>query len=165
MPAAASETVAVERAIGRVLRQSVRAERDQPPFDRVTMDGIAIAYDDFDRGTRQFAVQATQAAGDPARTLESSKAIEIMTGAALPDGADCIVPVERISLTDSVATIEADYSAERHQFVHARGSDYVKDAELLTPGVHVSPMDIAVITSCGLTEVTISDSMLPSARP
>lgn len=156
MPACDVESVAVEQATGRVLRQSVKAERDQPPFDRVMMDGIAISYDEFDNGTRKFPIQAMQAAGDSALPLQTGKAIEIMTGASLPDGADCIVPVERITETDGFAEIEADYTAEQRQFIHARGSDHTKDTELLTPGTRVSPMDIAVITSCGLSNVDVS---------
>ncbi len=156
MPACDVESVAVEQATGRVLRQSVKAERDQPPFDRVMMDGIAISFNEFDNGTRKFQIQAMQAAGDSALTLQTGKVIEIMTGASLPDGADCIVPVERIIETDGFAEIEADYTAEQRQFIHARGSDHTKDTELLTPGTRVSPMDIAVITSCGLDNVDVS---------
>ncbi len=158
MPAARTDTVSVARATGRVLRQSVSAERDQPPFDRVTMDGIAIAHAEFAGGARRFPIQALQAAGDPVLKLERSKCIEIMTGAALPVGADCIVPVERITVVNAVAEIEADYVAEARQFIHARGSDHVKGTELLTPGTRISPMDIAVITSAGLTEVDVSKS-------
>ena len=72
------------RLAGRVLRQTVLAERDQPPFDRVTMDGIAIAFADFEKGTGEFPMQAMQAAGDAALTLDAGNCIEIMTGASLP---------------------------------------------------------------------------------
>lgn len=156
MPVAKTETVALEKACGRVLRQAVVAERDQPPFDRVTMDGIAIAFLEFNAGKREFALQAMQAAGDPALTLEAGKCIEIMTGASLPAGADCIVPVERISVQDGMATIERDYVATPQQFVHARGSDHTQGTELLSPGARISPMDIAIIASCGLPEVAVS---------
>jgi molybdopterin molybdotransferase len=139
-----------------VLQQTVVAERDQPPFDRVTMDGIACAYADFAGGARKFPIQAMQAAGDPALILETGHCIEIMTGASLPAGADCIVPVERINVVDGVAEIEADYTASQHQFVHPRGSDHAKGAQLLTPGMRISPMDIAIIASCGLTEIVVS---------
>jgi molybdopterin molybdotransferase len=156
MPAAAIETVQLENATGRVLQQTVVAERDQPPFDRVTMDGIAFAYADFDDAARKFPIQAMQAAGDPALTLETGHCIEIMTGASLPPGADCIVPVERISVVDGVAEIEAAHTAIQHQFVHPRGSDHAKGAQLLTPGTRISPMDIAIIASCGLTGIAVS---------
>jgi molybdopterin molybdotransferase len=156
------ETVATVDAAGRALRQRVAAERDQPPFDRVTMDGIAIAWADFADGRRRFPVQALQAAGDPALQLKPGRCIEIMTGAALPEGADCIVPVERITVTNGVAEIEPDYAARERQFIHGRGSDHVKDAELLAPGTRISPMDVAVIASCGLTGVAVSE--VPAIR-
>lgn len=151
-----SETVELKNATGRVLAQSAVAERDQPPFDRVTMDGIAIAYAEFANGMRSFKVQSMQAAGDPAQKLESGNAIEIMTGASLPEGADCIVPVERIMVNDLGAHVEANYQASEQQFIHARGSDHAKGAELLRPGTRVSPMDVAIIASCGLAEVSVA---------
>jgi len=157
MPALDSEQIPTTSAVGRVLRQSVVAERDQPPFDRVMMDGIAIAFGDYSTGTRTFPVQATQAAGDAQLSLEPGGCIEIMTGAALPDGADCIVPVERISVADGTATLEDNYDAKQRQFIHARGSDHPKGAELLSAGKRISPMDIAVIHSCGLADITASN--------
>src|SRR5690606_16803194 len=94
-----TETVPLARATGRVLRQAVSAERDQPPFDRVTMDGIAIAYDAFARGERRFTIAARQHAGEPPRVLDDpAQCIEVMTGAVLPAHADCVVPVERIAV-------------------------------------------------------------------
>ena len=151
-----SETVEFEEATGRVLAQSVHAERDQPPFDRVMMDGIAIAYAEFAEGKRSFPIQSTQAAGDPAHTLEPGNTIEIMTGASLPEGADCIIPVERIIVNELGAHIEANYAASANQFIHARGSDHEQGTELLQPGTRITPMDIAIIASCGLAKVTVT---------
>jgi molybdopterin molybdotransferase len=162
MPACAAETVPAGAAVDRILRQAVVAERDQPPFDRVMMDGIAIRYADFEGGLRRFPIQASQAAGDLPLALEPGNAIEIMTGASLPEGADCIVPVERISVTAGAAELEPGYPATERQFVHARGSDHGRGAELLAPGARISPMDIAVIASAGLTEVEVSEQ--PSVR-
>ena len=158
MPEFGSESVATDSSTARTLRQIIVAERDQPPFDRVTMDGIALCHSDFASGMRTFPIQATQAAGDKQLTLEAGKCIEIMTGASLPEGADCIVPVERISVTDGAATLQDNYQAEERQFVHARGSDHPKGAGLLTAGKCITPADIAIIHSCGLTEVDVSVS-------
>ena len=156
MPAFEAEDVPVDSACGRILRQDVVAERDQPPFDRVMMDGIAIAFSDFEAGARHFPIQSTQAAGDEQQTLGAGNCIEIMTGASLPQGADCIVPVERITVDANVAKLDDDYVAEARQFIHAQGSDHQQGAELLTTGKRVSPMDIAIIHSAGLTEVAVS---------
>ena len=158
VPRLGTESTATNSATGRVLRQSVVAERDQPPFDRVMMDGIAIAFSEFDAGARRFPMQATQAAGDERHTLSPGNCIEIMTGAALPQGADCIVPVERISVADNAVTIEEGYVAEARQFIHPQGSDHMAGSTLLSPGKRITPMDVAVINSCGLTEVEVSST-------
>jgi len=151
-----NETVAAEDATGRVLRQIVRAERDQPPFDRVMMDGIAFAWSDYDAGLRSFPVQGTQAAGDEVLTLDDGHCIEIMTGASLPKNANCIVPVERINVVDGTAEIESGYAVKKDRYIHPRGSDFATGAHLLTPGKRVSPLDIAIIASCGETEVDVA---------
>ncbi len=152
----AAEVVSFESAIGRVLRQPVVAERDQPPFDRVMMDGIAIRFSEFAEGKRSFAVQSTQHAGDERQTLNVGHAIEIMTGASLPKGADCIVPVERIVVNEHGAHVEANYEANERQFIHACGSDHTKGTELLASGKRVTAADIAVIASAGLADVEVS---------
>ena len=114
LPTFEPESIPSNASTGRVLRESVIAERDQPPFDRVMMDGIAISFSDYNNGARSFHVQATQAAGDQQLSLERGKCIEIMTGASLPEGANCIVPVERIAVVDGIATLEDNYEvAER----------------------------------------------------
>lgn len=154
--ASTTETVAADESTGRVLRQIIRAERDQPPFDRVTMDGIAFAWADYESGQRNFPVQGMQAAGDEVMTLRDGQCIEIMTGAALPENANCIVPVERIAVVDGIAEIEPEYVVKKDRYIHPRGSDYAKGAHLLTPGKCVSPLDIAVIASCGETQVDVA---------
>ena len=133
------------------------ADRDQPPFDRVTMDGIAVRYDALAGGTREFRIQGTQHAGDPVQTLASANnAIEIMTGGVLPVESDCIIPVERINVQDSTATVDENYEAEQLQFVHPQGSDYPAGHEVLRAGRIITPMDIAIIASCGLENVQVS---------
>ena len=158
MPELSVESVALRAADGRVLRQVVEAERDQPPFNRVMMDGIAISHSDFAAGIRQFPVQSTQMAGDAAATLTQGKCIEIMTGASLPAHADCVIPVERIAVSEEIAVLEDGYVAAAQQYIHPRASDHAAGSQLLAPGKRVSAMDIAVIASAGLTHVDVSRS-------
>jgi molybdopterin molybdotransferase len=163
LPAFGSEPVDCAAATGRVLRQTVFAERDQPPFDRVTMDGIAVNHDALARGIRAFRIAATQHAGDPVSTLtDDTCCIEIMTGAVLPVGSDCVIPVERLAISDGVAEVERDYRAPRRQFVHAQGSDHLQGTEVLAPGSVLGPTEIAIIASCGLQSVEVSRQ--PSIR-
>jgi len=157
MPAFATETVALDSAAGRVLQQVVSAERDQPPFDRVTMDGISVRHESLAGGNRRFTIQGTQHAGDPVQSLSSANnCIEIMTGGVLPTDSDCVIPVERIDVQDGIATVEEGYAAERGQFVHPQGSDYPAGQEILQAGRMITPMDVAIIASCGLESVQVS---------
>src|SRR3954464_2024886 len=100
------ESLPLTQVAGAVLRENVYAERDQPPFDRVAMDGIALSTAGALAGTGRLRVAGLQAAGDPPHTLaEPDTCIEIMTGAMLPRGCDSVVPVEQIQRTGDVAEI------------------------------------------------------------
>ncbi len=163
MPLFDVEDVNLEDAAGRVLRQPVGAERDQPPFDRVTMDGIAIQLAAVAAGSRRLGIQGTQHAGDPVQTLAGgTHCIEVMTGCVLPAGTDCVVPVERITVNDGYATIDADYALTQHQFIHPQGSDFRLGAELLHAGSRITAMDVAIIASSGLARISVS--RLPAIR-
>jgi len=157
MPAFDAQPIPLAEAPHRIQRQVVTAERDQPPFDRVTMDGIAISFDAWEGGARAFHIQGTQHAGDPVMALETpANCIEIMTGGVLPEGTDCVIAVERLDVRDGVATVEEGYEARRNQFIHPQGSDYRDGDVILEPGSNLSPMDIAIVASCGLAEVTVN---------
>src|SRR6201984_2255132 len=83
------ESLPLAQCAGAVLRENVYAERDQPPFDRVAMDGVALDSQAVVAGARAFRIQATQAAGDTPLALGSAAdCIEVMTGAVLPAGCD-----------------------------------------------------------------------------
>jgi len=158
-----AEEVLLARAVGRVLRQSVCAERDQPPFDRVMMDGIAVDFGELDSGRRRFRVAATLHAGDPEQTLsDRTDCIEVMTGAVLPHDSDCVIPVERLAADNGFVTVEDGYATHQFRYIHKQGTDYRKGSEILAPGNTISPMDIAVIASCGLSRVLTS--RIPTVR-
>ena len=151
------KSVEIEKITGRILRQSVFAERDQPPFNRATMDGIAIRFSSFKSNKRKYRIAATAYAGEPIKELiDPNDCIEIMTGAVIPNKADCIIPVEYLSFINRSAQINLNYKAEKNHFIHKKGSDYKRGTELLRPGKKITPMDIAIITSCGLESVLVS---------
>ena len=81
-------------AHGRVLRADLMADRDLPPFHRVTMDGYALRASSLAAGITQFRIEGTQAAGMRAFVLGEAAdvCVEVMTGAVLPDGAECVLP-------------------------------------------------------------------------
>ena len=142
---------------GRVLAEDIRAERDQPPFDRVTMDGIAIAFRDFAAGVRSFEVVGIQAAGAEPLAVGAEQCAEVMTGAVLPGGADTVVPVERVQRNGASAAITADATVAAEQFVHRRGSDRAQGSLCLGAGTRLGPPEIAVLAGAGHATALVAD--------
>ena len=146
-------------AHGRVLREPVRADRDLPPFDRVTMDGYALRSSAWAAGVRTFRVGRVQAAGMRAFALGDSadSCIEVMTGAVLPTGADCVVPYEEteregatIRIREEVTVITAGSS------VHRRGSDHRAGDEIISAGTRLGGKEIAAAAACGCATLMVS---------
>jgi len=152
-----AESRALQHCVGRILRQDVYAERDNPPFDRVCMDGIAISSAAFDQGLRRFTIEAVQAAGAPPVTLSRQEnAVEVMTGAMLPWGTDCVIPLEEYAVTDNVVLLQERTLGERYRNVQRRGSDSAPGVALLKAGVLLGAPEIAVVASAGLASVFVS---------
>ena len=90
-----TESVPLAEALGRVLAQPIDSDIDSPPFDKALMDGFAVRADDLADGTARLTVVEEVTAGQVAsKTVASGQAIQIMTGAPMPDGADAVVRVE-----------------------------------------------------------------------
>ena len=152
-----AEPCALERAAGRVLREAVTADLDQPPFDRVAMDGIAIAHAAFARGSRSFRVAGVVAAGAKPAALDSPEAcLEVMTGAVLPPGADAVVPVEDIETRDGLAILAASARVTPFVNVHRQASDARAGATLLLPGAVLRGPELAIAASAGATLLLVS---------
>ncbi len=157
LPCLPVESLPLAQCSGAVLRENVYSERDQPPFDRVVMDGIALHSAAPREGTRRLRVQAMQAAGDAPLTLASrSSCIEVMTGAVLPAGCDAVVPVEQITVADGVAQLAADASIEPWQHVHRRGSDTRQGSLLLQTGTRLAAPEVAIAASAGMARIRVS---------
>jgi molybdopterin molybdotransferase len=152
-----SESLPLAQCAGAVLRENVYAERDQPPFDRVAMDGIAVDSRTVHQGVRRLHIQATQAAGDPPLTLATPRScIEVMTGAVVPAGCDSVVPVEQIIVRESEAELGSDVAVEPWQNVHRRGADTRQGALLLSPGVRLRAPEIAIAASAGMARIRVT---------
>jgi molybdopterin molybdotransferase len=151
------ESLPLAQCAGAVLRENVYAERDQPPFDRVAMDGVAIHSESARSGARRYKLQAVQAAGDPALTLGSRAAcIEVMTGAVLPADCDAVIPVEQIQSRDGEVEFGANVAVEPWQNVHRRGSDSRQGALLLSAGTRLTAPEVAIAASAGMARVRVS---------
>ena len=151
------ESTSLANLAGKVLRQEVRAERDQPPFDRVTMDGVALCSRAAIEGRRVFALQGVQGAGArPLGLLDAGNCIEIMTGAVLPAGCDCVIPTEKLVIASGVVNISPAVAVTPWLNVHRRGFDGHANDLLISPGVRLGATHIAVIASAGLPFVEVT---------
>jgi molybdopterin molybdotransferase len=118
-----TEGVALQKSVGRVLAEDLVADRNFPPFDRVTMDGIAIHFDSFKNGQCVFEIENTQAAGAPALILtDITHCIEVMTGAMLPEGCDTVIRYEDLKIVDKKAEIQLQ-NIDYQQNTHKKDSD------------------------------------------
>jgi len=154
-----TESVPLDRAIGRVLREEIRADRDFPPFDRITMDGIALSFASYERGTATFKIQETQGAGRPKAELRNDAGcIEVMTGGVLPAGCDCVVPVEHYERFAEIVALKPGVKPTRLQNVNLQGSDYHAGEVLLSPGALLRAPEIAVCASVGKDVIMTSRS-------
>ncbi len=147
--------VSFQEANGKVLAEDAKADRDLPPFDRVTMDGIAVVHDVWKKGKREFQIEGTQAAGEPERTLrDSQNAIEVMTGAVLPKGTDTVIRYEDLHV-DSPTVVVKNENIVHGQSIHFKGMDARKDQVLLRSGTLLSPAEIAVLASLGKSTIGV----------
>ncbi|HUO79070.1 MAG TPA: molybdopterin molybdotransferase MoeA [Steroidobacteraceae bacterium] len=153
----AAESCALADAAGRVLREELAAERDQPPFDRVAMDGIAVASEALAAGRRAFRIAGTVAAGRPPATLPGEDAcLEVMTGAMLPPGTDTVIPVESLVLAEGRATLREEAPPARYANVHRRASDARAGSRALAAGTRLRGPELAIAASAGRAALAVS---------
>jgi molybdopterin molybdotransferase len=152
-----AELQPLERCVGQTLRQDVFPERDNPPFDRVCMDGIAIASAAFEQGVRRFRIESMQAAGVPGlRLSDPANAVEVMTGAMLPAGTDCIIPLEEYDQQGDVAALKPQAVAQAQRNVQRRGEDSQPGVAMLKAGIRLGAPEIAVAASAGLAQIRVT---------
>ncbi|MGI9532000.1 molybdopterin molybdotransferase MoeA [Lutimonas sp.] len=150
-----TELVSLEDSLGRVLREDIKADRDMPPFDRVSMDGIAINYKAFEMGKRSFPIENIQAAGSEQKTLQKNDhCLEAMTGAMLPAGTDTIIPYELIRIENGRAELQVN---EVHYFqnIHKKGLDRKKNQILIPAHTVISAAEIGVLATVGKSTVKV----------
>jgi len=157
IPPLGAERRPLQDCAGRILRADVYAERDNPPYDRVCMDGIAIDSSTARGGRRHFGLQATQAAGYPPLRLDSfAQAIEVMTGAVLPLGTDCVIPVEEYTVSGAVYALRTQALAEPWRNVQRRGADSRPGVPMLCAGIRLGAAEIAIAASAGQEQLHVS---------
>ncbi|MFK5957356.1 MAG: molybdopterin molybdenumtransferase MoeA, partial [Lutibacter sp.] len=129
---------------GRILKEDIVADRDFPPFNRVSMDGIAISSEAFNSGQRKFKIEGVQAAGSEQLTMQNPlNCIEAMTGAILPNNTDAVIQYELLAIENGYATINLEAIKEL-QNVHLKGLDRKQGAILIPKNTLISSAEIGV---------------------
>ncbi|WP_157009262.1 gephyrin-like molybdotransferase Glp [Agromyces laixinhei] len=159
------------RAHGRVLAHDVLAPDDLPAFANSQMDGYAVASADLAAARPEtpvaLPVGRTTAAGDPIRTHAPGTASPVMTGAAVPDGADAVVPVEaadpprfprlggRTRDAAPGTSVRFAHPVAPGTFVRAVGTDVARGAVLLPSGTRLGPAQLGTLAAAGITQVAV----------
>lgn len=151
-----TETIKLENAIGRQLRENLIADRPFPPFNRVAMDGIAIRFADFENGQRTFPIIGVQAAGSSQLFVsESGLCVEVMTGAMLPKGVDTVIRYEDILIEKNQARVQVE-TIKNGQNVHKKGTDRTQGEILVKTGQLISPAEVGVAATVGKSELQVT---------
>ncbi|WP_353145541.1 molybdopterin molybdotransferase MoeA [Chryseobacterium sp.] len=148
------EDISYAHALGRVLAEEITADRDLPPFDRPTVDGIAIRYNAYEKGNRSFIIKAVQSAGEPSVSIQSeNECVEIMTGAALDPSVDTVIRYEDISINNGIAHLHID--SKKGQNIHLKARDKKKGEILVSADQLITPAIIGIASSVGKTVLSV----------
>jgi molybdopterin molybdotransferase len=150
------ESVPLLAAVHRVLAEPIVADRDQPPFPRSTRDGFACQAADV--GTAKLLrIIGQLKAGDVWKgpALNPGEAIEIMTGAPVPAGADCVIMVEHVKISENTLLIEPGRKAAAAENIVAAGSEAKSGSTIVPAGSRLAASQIAAAAACGYATVPV----------
>ena len=150
-----SETIGLSRASGRVLAEEIRADVLIPPHDNSAMDGFAVRAEDVrSTPTTLSVVEEIPAGRRPARKLGPGEAARIMTGAAVPEGADTVIMIEETESQADSVTIRK--SGPKGEFVRRAGSDVVPGSLIAEPGTLIGPALVGMLSAIGRTTLAVA---------
>jgi molybdopterin molybdotransferase len=139
------ENIPLQECCGRVLAEDVLSDTDMPPFDKSAMDGFACRHDDL--GQRLEIVETVTAGDIPRKRIEKNQCSRIMTGARVPEGADCVVMVEHTETEDNrFIRFTGSKTSVNIAFM---GEDLKKGDRALARGTLLRPQHIAILASTG----------------
>ena len=157
-PEVRCERVSLAECCGRVLQQEILADRDTPPFNKSAVDGYACTFADLEQGRNMRLLEVIPAGREPKHSIEQGYCTKVMTGAMVPQGAECVVMVEDSSEENgAVRSIGAGAGKlGRKTNICLRGEDAPAGTTLLTSGTLLKPQHIAMLAAYGYTELCVS---------
>jgi molybdopterin molybdotransferase len=147
-----AERVDIAGALNRVLAEDVRSDIDIPPFDKAVMDGFACRRQDL--GNDLIVIETIPAGSPPQKTIGPNLCARIMTGAVVPDGADCVIMKEYVQMSgeDRIRFV-GEKTADN---ICARGEDARAGDTVLHKGALLRAQHIAVLASVGCVEPLVA---------
>jgi len=146
------EQVKISEALGRALAAPVRSDMDMPPWDKSAVDGYACRHEDL--GSELTVIETIAAGVLPEKEVTRGTCSRIMTGAAVPDGADCVFMLEEAEEKEG-GHVRFTGRAGNTNIAKA-AEDLFNGQTVLKAGRYIKPQDIAVMAVVGATEVTVS---------
>ena len=150
----APERVSISDTVGRVLAEPVHSRRDHPPWDNSAMDGFAVQWSDLRNATptvptKLKIVGEAQAGALPQTAVKSGEAIQIMTGAPIPKGADTVIRIEECHIdADHVSISNA---ASQGANIRRQGEDICQGAQVLAPNTFIRPAEVGMLATAAHT--------------
>lgn len=155
------EEIPLAESIDRILKEDLFTDRELPPYNRVTMDGIAIQHKYFGKGIRTFSVEGIAPAGSPQLSLKKEGGcIEVMTGSVLPKNVDTVIRYEDIVIENGMATIQVE-ELNKGKNIHRQGEDRQKGDLVTASGAIISPAEVGVAATVGKSHLKVA--RLPKA--
>lgn len=153
-----TETVSLWESTGRVLAQDVTAVRNQPPFPRSPLDGYAVRSADISGADREHpavlqVIDEVTAGHVSGKTVTEKTAIRIMTGAPIPEGADCVIRQEDTDYGEEKVSIYVPVQAWKNYCFE--GEDYKAGTVLLKKGTALGAVETGVLASLGRQEAEV----------
>jgi molybdopterin molybdotransferase len=153
------ETAHISEAVGRVLAEEVRAEEDLPPFTNSAMDGFAVRAVDTVGASQEAPaaltiIGAVRAGQVPSQVVAPGTAIQIATGAPIPEGSDAVVQVERVRQESGRVLLLGPVAVGKN--IRPAGGSMRRGQVLFAQGHIIRPSDIAVLAAVGRTQMQVT---------
>ena len=149
-----TEQVSLDEAHGRIIATDLSSKVNDPPFDNSAMDGFAVRFEDTNTAPTTLSIVATSqaAASEDSISISIGEAVQIMTGAPLPKGADAIIPVEACTVDGDSVTLN---QPSKPNFIRRCGENIKKGVVGLKEGSHLSPQSISMCATMGYDLVPV----------
>jgi molybdopterin molybdotransferase len=150
------ENITLDASLGKILAQDVFADRAYPPFNRAAMDGFAFKFGDWQNGIRSFEIVTCIFAGQKnCQSIQAGQCYQIMTGAATPLDADCIIRVEDAIMEQGFVSFPTDLKVIPSQNIAQKGEDISSNKLVLSKGLAITPTLMGVLATLGLHHLNV----------